>query len=449
MGVERWRQQGDGDVTTRRRVCAVLVVVLSLSGCWLQPGYGPERQNFNPFETGLTEANVDDLALAWSRPREAPPVVEQQPLATGSTVFAASPRDVGGQRLLTVDAVDMASGEARWRRDLPMPSFGGAGEILSVADGQVLVLLGAFANAQFTVLDADTGTTVATATAAATDSVSGGRWAVAGHDVVAHLAHTSTPGVGLTTRLVVRDRSTLDVLWETATLGSFPTLDSILIAGERILVGGQASILSFEVDGCGAAVCSATSTTPIPPLPAGAMPGDVVVLAASDDGTVFLRRPWSTDTPTLWGIDLVAVPIDGGAGWSTKFDSTASFVEGIAVAGDTVFVIGDDAVATDQNSLLALDAASGAVRWRADVPSLHDRPVVAGGLVYAEQTTTGNADVAVFDAGGCGAPDCTELLTLDTGPGTGGIYSLSVSAGTLLVDKAGPGAELQAYRPSP
>jgi hypothetical protein len=33
---------------------AATLAIVGLSGCWLQPGYGPERRNHNPFEQSLT-----------------------------------------------------------------------------------------------------------------------------------------------------------------------------------------------------------------------------------------------------------------------------------------------------------------------------------------------------------------------------------------------------------
>jgi hypothetical protein len=50
------------------RRASVLLVVLLLSGCWLQPGFGPERQSSNPFETTLTPANVAGVDQAGRRP---------------------------------------------------------------------------------------------------------------------------------------------------------------------------------------------------------------------------------------------------------------------------------------------------------------------------------------------------------------------------------------------
>jgi hypothetical protein len=76
--------------------------------------------------------------------------------------------------------------------------------------------------------------------------------------------------------------------------------------------------------------------------------------------------------------------------------------------------------------------------------------MIAGGLVYVP---TGGGpdgvDVAVFDAGGCGAPVCSQIRTIDLGSGSGGIYGMSATAGTLYVNKAGgPGSgQLTAFRP--
>jgi hypothetical protein len=57
-----------------------------VSGCWLQPGYGPDRQNFNPFESHLTEANAATLQQVWSTPWD----VGGQPLVTPVAVISGS-----------------------------------------------------------------------------------------------------------------------------------------------------------------------------------------------------------------------------------------------------------------------------------------------------------------------------------------------------------------------
>ena len=56
-------------------------------------------------------------------------------------------------------------------------------------------------------------------------------------------------------------------------------------------------------------------------------------------------------------------------------------------------------------------------------------------------------DVAVFDADGCGAPNCSSISVVDLGSGTGGLNGMSVAAGTLYVNKAGPGGQVTAFRP--
>src|SRR4029453_6087902 len=44
--------------------CGALGV--SLAGCWPQPGQGPDRTAYNPFESALTSTSVSDLQLRWS-----------------------------------------------------------------------------------------------------------------------------------------------------------------------------------------------------------------------------------------------------------------------------------------------------------------------------------------------------------------------------------------------
>jgi outer membrane protein assembly factor BamB len=162
------------------------------------------------------------------------------------------------------------------------------------------------------------------------------------------------------------------------------------------------------------------------------------------------------------------------ASWIRPLDGAATAV--VIGDDDTVHVGGGSA-------LVALDAGTGAERWRFDAgagvtraPALADgvlyaatadgrlsampaggcgapscpaswttatggapsvQPVVAGGVVYV-----GSADgtIRAFDAAGCGAPTCPALWTVDAGaPVTGG---LAVYGGRLY---AGTGEGLVAY----
>jgi hypothetical protein len=247
--------------------------------------------------------------------------------------------------------------------------------------------------------------------------------------------------------LVVRSRDTLEQLW-TAPIERFSVGERgpILISDGRIYLQDSSPsgevVKAFPVDGCGAATCTPTSTFPIPPGVPNSVTGPSQLLAATDDGDLLLARSWFDNRAGFLGDDLVALTSDGTVDWA--LDTVR--LDGVAVVGDWVYVVGHDAATP--SGMGTLFARSDSSSWRADFPNLQDPPIVAGGSVYvATLTIPAGTDVAVFDADGCGAPSCGELTVVDAGSGTGGIYGMSVTAGTLYVNKAGPGGQLIAYRP--
>jgi len=176
--------------------------------------------------------------------------------------------------------------------------------------------------------------------------------------------------------------------------------DQVLVAGPG--AAGGPVILALDPD-----TGATQATLPVPGLtdPSWVIADDSVIayLAATDltspqpvanivvrdRATLALR--WSSvsppdidslPTPTLISqgrlARLDALAADGAPEWTTVL----SDLGGLAVAGDTVY--GTDPVA---RSLVAFDAASGALRWRADAPGVVGHPAVAGGLVYAEATS--------------------------------------------------------------
>ena len=424
----------------RRRALLVVLAFLGLSGCWLQPGYGPERQNSNPLEEGLTEDTLGGLHEAWAAPVAVP--LGSQPLVTGVAVYLGGVHGTGEGSTFTVLAVNRSTGAPRWRRDLPIGPFPGRGAILSVAGDEVLTARIAPTGSELVTFDAATGTTLGTVP----DSrLVDPDTAVVNHAVVAHRAFALSAG---TYSLVVRDRDTLAQLW-TAPIGAF-TLgsgDPLIIADGRLYVRDQDTtgpvVKAFDVAGCGAAVCAPVWTAAVPP-PAAGETSDATLLAATDDGHILLRRTWNSGTPGgPFGHDLVALTTAGTTAW----EHPLSELTGVAVAGDEVFVVGrDPASLSGDNALFAITTATGSLTWQAAPPLPRGTPVVAGGLVYVEGDAPA-PDVFVFDADGCGTPTCDDLAVLDTGPGTGGIYAMTIAGSTFYVNKAGPAAHLIAYRP--
>jgi hypothetical protein len=410
---------------SRRALPLTVVAVVSLlSGCWLQPGYSPTHQNSNPFETALTPESVGGLHQLWSVPTG----FAGQPLVTPGAVFTGG---LGSGRV-SVRATSRSTGASRWQRDFDDSVSNFPYEsILSVAGDEVLTIR----TNGLEKLDPGTGATIAAASTP--NEIIDAATATAGSGVVAYRAlHLSDPNPWV---LVVRSQDTLAQLW-TATISSTSLGERgpILIADGQLHVEdttptGEA-IEVFAAAGCGAAICTPTATVPIPP-PGTATRTDVGHLfTMTDDGDLVVSRQGFDPRGGLLGSDVAVLAADGTVKWNTTGDLVT---RGVAVAGDTVFLAGDDNATPEGEGTLF--ARSDSSSWRADSTRFLDgTPMIAGGLVYVP-TGAGpdGVDVAVFDADGCGAPVCSEIRTIDVGSGNGSIYSMSATAGTLYVNKAG------------
>jgi len=418
-----------------RRALVVGLALLS-SGCWLQPGFGPERQNWNWIESGLTQANVASLHQAWTVPTEG---TGGEPLVTASAVYVGGTRTVSStERYLTVLAVSRQSGTLLWRRDLPVDPTFGVGGVLSVANDQVLTVRGPGApQSQFQTLDPGTGATIATATVS---NLLDPATAAVGGNVVANRELSASSGAN---NLVVRSQTTLEVLW-TAPIGSFSlgSNDPVLIAQGHIYLrdgeGPSSVIRVYPVEGCGAATCSPTSTFPVPAPESPLTITGAALRAVTLDGHLLLRRGSSDDRHTVRRDDLVALTGEGALAWTISMTD----LSGVAAASDTVFAVGTDGATPAGSETLVVRSASST--WRSDGAFEPRAPVVAGGLVYVASVPR----VHVYAADGCGAPTCSEITSVDLGPGLGGIYGMSVSGGMLFVNQAGPDGHLFAFEPA-
>jgi hypothetical protein len=197
-------------------------------------------------------------------------------------------------------------------------------------------------------------------------------------------------------------------------------------------------VIAYRALRIGAPTCDPLWTTPVPPLGDGLIVSGRMV-SVTDDGHVLVRRDWHDDRDIQHGTDVVALTSDGVPYWVLRMQD----LSGLAVAGDTVYAVGTDAATPADGLSATLLVRSGGSTWRADEPLLGGTPVVAGGVVYVEAAN----DLRALAADGCGAPTCSGLTTIDTGPGLGGLYGSSVTFGTLLVNKAGPDGRLIAFRP--
>jgi hypothetical protein len=281
------------------------LATIAMSGCWPQPGFGPEGQNFNPGEATLSPANVASLTQAWSAPMEG---VAGQPLVDGRAVYTSSVVTRGGQAIFVVTATARATGAPEWRRELPTGTAASQFErLLSAADGKVLVFRAApdgtgGRTLRFEELGARTGATVRTSPHSGV--VDRNTVVVAGDAVAYQALNFST----FRPEVVVRSRQTLDVLWSAPLSdSSLSSLAPMLVVGGRLVtcdVDASVPVLrAYAIGGCGGAACSPLATVPLPPPPSGS--AQYQVMAAMADGTVLVRRGWNSDPSThhevLWG----------------------------------------------------------------------------------------------------------------------------------------------------
>jgi hypothetical protein len=184
--------------------------------------------------------------------------------------------------------------------------------------------------------------------------------------------------------------------------------------------------------------------------------GHVLATSFGQNGAIVISQgqiPLIDSTAT--NLVVKSFPVAGGAGYgivqladdgaTIEWSLPRTTADGVAVVGDTAYLLADDAASPTGRSLIVRSATT---TWRSDISGLRGTPVVAGGLVYLEhQGEDDGTGVAVFDAAGCGAPLCDEIRTLDAGPSCDSLYGMAVTAGTLFVHKVGHPGALIAYRP--
>lgn len=94
---------------------AVLVLALVCGGCWLVPGQNPDRTAFNPFESGISPTTVTGLTEKWTYLYPTPPSgrrVINHPVVSTAGVHITADYDC---EIVTLDAV---TGAERWSRSL-------------------------------------------------------------------------------------------------------------------------------------------------------------------------------------------------------------------------------------------------------------------------------------------------------------------------------------------
>ena len=406
----------------RRGLLGALAASLMLSGCWTQIGFGPGQRRYNPYEQGITAANVATLAPLWTVER--PGRISEPVLAGGRVHFAHNPQPPGSP---SFEALDAGTGETVWSRTLPSTP------IFTLANGVTFSgneLLGGYATtseAALLRLDPETGATLDQDDDFVASPV------VAGDGVLAY----ARLGTAYDRVLVVRDSTSHTGLW---------TLDvpdsgilSFAIADGRIYVLTPTRLAAYPVAGCGGAAC--------PPLWQDNLAADETyqAMAAGPDGTVV------TTTTFRW-IDYFHIKTadpsrvkmrDGATGGTVWSGGVTAATGSLAVDDDYVYVasshvINDSGqpVGIDRLVAYAVDGCGNEgcnPQWSAPLPGPPDTPLVGGGVVY---TNVGN-DLYALD---------TDGSPLATFPGVGTPRSLGEGRLYTTTGEAG-GTTLRALAP--
>jgi hypothetical protein len=408
----------------RRRLGLVVVIaaaVTALPGCWLQVGYGPAGDSFNPLERGLTAANATTLAQAWSTWTNG-----SRPIVDAGRVLIIGTADTATQGVTAVRADD---GSPLWSHDLPLgPHDAITGDLAIVGDDVHAAWRTTSSNgsggcrAGELRLDPTDGSVVALTD---TTPTAWGTAVPVGDMVVQTSWSVSTVGPDCwseptETTLVARDRTSGDVRWRSADSHGF----GLPVVGDgRVYVRYGQHLVAYALDGCGAASCSPLwDVVPTLDTPQGTFTiPDLYGTPMFASGSVF--SPWYP----LGGDVSGFVALDAATGqvsWSSTPDAGPTFGGGgLAAADGIVYAAGPyelGAFDADGCGAALCDPVGYAGYPRTDYhPVEGGSVVVAGGVVYASRyTNVGDTPfrpttLVAFDAASCQTGACRLLWTTD------------------------------------
>jgi outer membrane protein assembly factor BamB len=364
--------------------CAMLM--LAAAGCWPVPGQNPDRTGHNPFEAGITSANVTSLHEVW-RWR-----------ASADAAVSAPVTSPGGVHLSVrcgLVTLAPATGAVRWSQsnqtclDLHGFAYSSDPHVASTPDGQRVILGLGYGFVRPPGFE---------------ESV----WVSGGFDV-----DSGAPEGGADVGFVWGLRGSQLVGFKQAPSGPGLTGRTLLLA---TVDGSLQRSIPFGLAGAG-------SSGPVE-----------VTLGAqyffhSGYGALS-TEPGGTAAGNGLRAFSIAAP-DPGCGGSSECPVWATATDG----RPSVAVLDGDAatayVVTDVGTVYAIDSTSGAVRWTAAAGGA-GKPALAGDQLFVP---TFDGRVVVLNAAGCGSPTCTpqgEFSTSSTSP-----VSSPIVAGDVLYTTAG------------
>jgi len=382
----------------------VLVIAVASGGCWIQPGFGPSRQGYTPFDGGTTRANVVELDVAWRR-------------TVGS--FSTRPIVVGPRVVVTarnhIEALDIADGSVLWEHthtDLVDPSYEPTLQDPTWRyDGTVHVPISVFRFGGEFRYAIDTGEFTGGITGGLSGPVALTAPAVR-PDATAIVVGAFSPA-GTLIELNYNGRRGL-ISFSTFPTGSPPITDAML-EGRRAYVGAGSDLLEFELDAC----------NPIPqPFPPGyCFPSRTLHFG----GTV--RTPAGTDqaqvaTHRASGVLNVYDPVSRNLTWSA---TTETDLAAPLASPGRITVGGADGMVRSYRSI-GCGSATCTPRWTGDAgAAITTQPVSSGGVIYVG---TAAGTVVAFGALGCGSPTCAPIWVGDAN--AAGAAPNAVRAGPIL-----------------
>ena len=345
------------------RTLAVITIAATVAGCWPAPGAGPDRRSQNPYERQISAASASSMTEAWTVQftdgTDNVPVTDPVVSSVGVHVTAASDDDLGSVYTVDVD------GQVLWTRSDFDQWYGDLGR----AD---LLLIGDRLAASWTETSERNYTRwldVATGNVAALQPgrVEAGR----GSQILTYVRQCCTTID--TNAFVISDMfdPTIAVLGEFGAMPSQP----LTLGVNRLYHAGPGVSQATPGGFC----CSDTAIRGY----STAGPYDVCV----ENG--------ATNDPTIC------------PEWVTWLDGNAAGPPVLTEDESTVYV------GTAAGTMYALDTATGTALWTASVGApITEAPALVDGSLFVP---TGDGDLVVLDATGCGTSTCQALWTAPTG----------------------------------
>lgn len=328
----------------------MVALAISLSGCWLQPGFDAGRSAWNPGESALTAATVADAVELWSHD-SGTGAVQNPPLSVNGRIVAVARPDVAGQPSKAV-GLDAASGVAQWTTPLAPTSGGQVVGSPVYASGVVMIPAAqrptSTTSGSYRLNLASGALTEAGDSTARTYSAADG--GVAELWVASMLGFTLV-GIDWTYNPLARIE-----------FGSTYSSDFAFV-GDRILWAVSQYAAGYS-----------PACPQVPGVPAGNCLPDwyfhldanaVSIAKLGADGVVY-----ADDTGTVTALDAAT----GVLRWRAELGP--ALTKTVAVTDESVYV------STGDNRLVALAVADGAVRWEVPLAAAGGGPVVAGDVVY-------------------------------------------------------------------